>query len=162
MFLQETYVLEDCLLYTSSVSNTFGSTFGFYNIYDLNGVDNYEITCKLSANKTKGLAVALHQNNNDTNSNIIRGGYEGGNINSIACLNPSYSSTNEWTNSETYTTGSDRPILIRKDSNGIYVKVNDVNSHTITSYPSNLRYFGMESWNNSKTVTVKEIKIKAL
>lgn len=108
-----------------------------------------------------GLNIALHNENNNTNNNLIRLGFDGGKLTDIVNINNN--STTEYLPSpRTYgQANTDYPFTITRENGVITATINEWTA-TPSNQPSNLNYVGLESWNRTKTITLTDLVIKPL
>ena len=160
MLLQETFVLEDLLYYNAELTKTFSSSSTTYeNIVDLGSVLDCEITATINATDVHGLALIYKKENNANNTYYVRAGCGGGTEYNGAIFKSSAVSDH---NGSVASANTDFSVKI-KVSNG---KVSIVSgNYTLTDYSVtgiDARYVGLFNWNRSKTITVKNLKVKAL
>ena len=157
--LIQTYEVYDYYAYQASGSHTFSSsTMTYYQLYDLNSIGDCEISVKLKSANTKGFALEYRKDNTVDNNNRVRIGVGGDNkllasviSNSVEDLN--YEGSN-------YSANSDLNCKIVHENNSI--KATITNSTYTMRDISDLRYVGINNWNNAKTVSWTDFKVKPL
>ena len=130
----------------------------YYQLYDLNSIGDCEISVKLKSANTKGFALEYRKDNTVDNNNRVRIGVGGDNkllasviSNSVEDLN--YEGSN-------YSANSDLNCKIVHENNSI--KATITNSTYTMRDISDLRYVGINNWNNAKTVSWTDFKVKPL
>ena len=156
----ETYSIIDAFKYIANGSQTYGSSLTFTNLADVNSLTDYEISIKLKSTQTKAFGIAIKQSNNNTNTYLIRTGFNSDpNADVVVLLNQiteHYPDSNHPPSANTF---YDMKI---KRENGVYTCTTDGYSHSVSSPPSNLRYIGLESWSVSKTLEYTDFIVKPL
>ena len=160
MIVSETYEVEDCLKYISSASKTFSSSStDWYSLADLtSNLGNCEITCKMKSSTNKGFRIDLSSSNQYENKNRGSIGVDGSGYKFIAEYDASGTSNMQYPQ-QAYTQNTDLNCIISKTSS---LDLTIDNFHYSFASLSNLRYLGIVNWNNAKTVTITDLKVKPL
>lgn len=159
ILLIQTYEVYDYYAYQASGSHTFSSsTMTYYQLYDLNSIGDCEISVTLKSANTKGFALEYRKDNNVDNNNRVRIGVGGDNKLLASVISNGAEDLNyEGSN---YSANSDLNCKIVHENNSI--KATIANSTYTMRDISDLRYVGINNWNNAKTVSWTDFKVKPL
>lgn len=168
--LRETYVIEDCIQYLinqviSGSNNSYGV---LYNLYTLDSAIGVEIEAKIkSTSRGFGLSLGTVTNaTGDGSENALgsRARIAVGNATTIvSSLIVSQNNIQTSVTGSAYTLNSEIHCKIQRVGNNIrlYVDGTKVIDETFT-YTHDALYINAESWSQTKTLTVSDLKIKAL
>ena len=157
MLLIQRYEVYDYYGYRANGSATFGSSWEFSNIFDLNNIGDCEIEAEISATGNKGFGLAFKKTNDGVNSYYIRGQVDGAGYFGTYVDD---GSTDYTTYSTQYTANTYFKVYM-KIQNGTITVTHNGKTHTTTKNPHQ-RYLGLHSWNSSKTINFKNLIVKKL
>ena len=130
----------------------------FHQLCDTGVIGDCEISTKLKSANTKGFALEYRKDNNVDNNNRVRIGVGGDNKLLASVISNGVEDLNYV--GSTYSANSDVTCKIVCENNSI--KGTIANSTYTMRDISDLRYVGINNWNNAKTVTYTDLKIKPL
>lgn len=159
IFLQKTFVIQDLFLYRETITETTSSNPQFFELADLDGLTNVEITGTISASD-KGFGLSYANTLTDSDD-MLRIGVDGSNYLLAWSLINNNNTNHTASLNQRYTTNSDLDFIIKRIGDATTLSIKGY-SYNFT-YAETLRYVHIVNWNNTgKTITVKNLKIKAL
>lgn len=157
MFVSEIYAVEDCWKYDSTSHQQVFNT-SSREVVTVSDVPNgdVEIICTLNSNKR---AFGLLFGKNTTFDNFTSLRFTGGNSQMLVFVTSEVYSTT----SSAYTVNTDVTIKFVRDGTTVKVYQNDVlfGEYTVNWF-SELANLLIESYDSSKTISYKDLKIKPL
>lgn len=166
IFLIQTYAVEDCLKYISTYSHTRSSANYGVLIHELSSLSDLEVSAKIKSTDTNGYAIGLSSKTGNVNVESDWGDYirmfvGGSGKVSMAYLNNG--STNSIASNYTPSSNTFYNWKITYDDGEFkaYHENNLIGTLT-TTLPSASKKVVLQVWNNNKTVTIEDLKVKPL
>ena len=152
----------DYIGYSASGSETYTTSYGVTQIFDLNGVTgDFEISATLKGSTSENaFGITFNTHNGTQNNNLLRVGFGTNSLAIVSKVNNTM--TDNYWNTENYQ--ADTPITLKiKRVNGEYTCYAGENlSHSIVNAPSGLRYVMLESWNFARTISYTDFKVERM
>ena len=104
--------------------------------------------------------MALHRNNSNENTYLVRVGANTEAYKRIVSIK-SNGVDEQYEVDGRYSTNTNMNLVIKRQ-NGVISGTIDGTTKTFVNPPTNLRYIGLESWVNSKTINYTNFKVKLL
>ena len=165
IFVSKTYEVEDCTKYISSISHT-GGGITLWIDYTLDSLSDVEISADVKSNDIKGFRMLMTNISTPQSSDPVWGEYIGifsGNAEKIGMSYYDVSPEKTVLSDTTLSTNTFYNLKITYENGVFKGYYNNTLMGTVNiTLPSTSKKIGFGSWNQSKTITVKDLKIKPL
>ena len=159
--LSDEIQIEDLLKYIPNGSVRLTNTsLDWSHLFDLENLDNFEASIIINSNSSQGVQLALHRNNNNENTYLVRVGANTDSLKRVVSLKNN-GVDEQYEISGSYAANTNMVLKIKRE-NGVITGTIDGTSKTFVNPPTSLRYIGLESWFNIKTINFSDFKIREL